>query len=222
MPAIVQFWSARDRDGMADSRAHVLYYAPTVCSLAPHIVLRELEISFELVRVDLRSHTTAAGTPLAEVTRKDYVPALALPDGSILTETQVMLLYLADLAPDRGLAPPAGSLARLRLHELLAFIATELHKGFAPFTIMASPSDASKQWASARLARRVAVLDEVLGDRAHFVGDTLGVADIYVYWALGAYERLTRGELSPRLRALVERVGQRPSVEAARAAERIA
>jgi hypothetical protein len=32
-----------------------LYYAPDTCSLSPHIVLRELELEFELVKVDNRA-----------------------------------------------------------------------------------------------------------------------------------------------------------------------
>ena len=32
-----------------------LYYAPQACSLAPHIVLRELKLPFVLIRVDNRS-----------------------------------------------------------------------------------------------------------------------------------------------------------------------
>ena len=35
-----------------------LFYSPNACSLAPHIVLRELGIPFELIRVDLQQHLT--------------------------------------------------------------------------------------------------------------------------------------------------------------------
>lgn len=38
-----------------------LYYAPYTCSLAPHIVLRELAMEFELSRVNNRSKLTADG-----------------------------------------------------------------------------------------------------------------------------------------------------------------
>ena len=38
-----------------------LYYFPHACSLAPHIVLRELALPFDLVRVDNQAKTTAEG-----------------------------------------------------------------------------------------------------------------------------------------------------------------
>lgn len=38
-----------------------LYYAPDTCSLSPHIVLRELALEFELIRVNSRSKLTADG-----------------------------------------------------------------------------------------------------------------------------------------------------------------
>ena len=198
---------------------HVLYYAPQVCSFGPHVALRELGIPFDLVRVDLRTHTTAGGEPLSNINRKDYVPALVLPDGALLTEVSAILLYLADLHPDAKLAPSSG-LARVRFHELLNFIATEFHKAFSVFTIMANPSEDSRAWAKARLGRRTDVLDNLLGDRPFFAGDTPTVADFYAYWALTTYVRLTRAELPARLRDFVERVAVRPSVVAAHAAEK--
>lgn len=63
-----------------------LYYAPDTCSLSPHIVLRELAIEFELVKVDNRSKLTADGRDFLTINPKGYVAALELDDGKILTE----------------------------------------------------------------------------------------------------------------------------------------
>lgn len=63
-----------------------LYYAPDTCSLSPHIVLRELAIAFELVKVDNRSKLTADGHDFCSINPKGYVAALELDDGQILTE----------------------------------------------------------------------------------------------------------------------------------------
>jgi glutathione S-transferase len=60
------------------------------------------------------------------------VPLLELDDGTRITEANVILQYLADRKPGT-LAPTFGTLERYRLREWLAFIATEVHKGFGPF-----------------------------------------------------------------------------------------
>ena len=36
-----------------------LYFAPGACSLSPHIVLRELGLPFDLVKVDMSSKKTS-------------------------------------------------------------------------------------------------------------------------------------------------------------------
>ncbi|AUX42297.1 glutathione S-transferase [Sorangium cellulosum] len=198
-----------------------LFYTPGVCSLAPHIALREAGADFELVRVDLKTKKTADGGDFSRVNPKGYVPALRLPDGTLLTETAVLLHYIADAWPEAKLAPARGDLVRVRFDERLQFIATELHKGFAPFTLMPNVSEESKRWAAQRLGDRVGLLAEALGDRAFFHGEAFTVVDAYAYFALRTYRYLLRVELPGGLGAYIERISARPAVRAALAAEGI-
>jgi glutathione S-transferase len=89
-----------------------LYYVPGACSLAPHIVARELALPVSPVKVDLATRIAEDGRPYAEVNPKGYVPALRMPGGEILTEVAAVLQYLVDQAPEAALAPQPGTLAR--------------------------------------------------------------------------------------------------------------
>src|SRR6476620_1141809 len=79
-----------------------LFYSPGACSVSPHIALREAERSFELERVDLKTHRTASGLDYFDINPKGYVPALQLggPDSDILTEGPAIVQYIADLVPE--------------------------------------------------------------------------------------------------------------------------
>ena len=159
------------------------------------------------------------GDDFARINPKGYVPALQLADGTLLTETAVLLQYIADTWPAAGLAPPHGGLARVRFDERLIFIATELHKGFAPFTLMPNPGEETRRWASQRLAGRVALLAEALADRPYLEGDAFTVVDAYAFFALRTYRHLLRAELPGGLAAYLERIAARPAVRATLAAE---
>ena len=65
-----------------------LYYAPGACSLAPHIVMRDLGLPVDLLKVDLVKHTLSDGSDYRRVNPKGYVPMLELDDGARLTAYQ--------------------------------------------------------------------------------------------------------------------------------------
>lgn len=196
-----------------------LYYAPDTCSLSPHIVLRELAIEFELVKVDNRSKLTADGRDFLTINPKGYVAALELNDGKILTEGPAILQYLADLKPERGLAPRADSWERVRLQEWLNFITSEIHAGSAPLFNRALPEEVKTIFRE-KLFRRFDFLQETLSTSAYLTGASFSVADAYLFTVLG-WARFFAIELSPwpALLEYREKISARPAVQAAFVAE---
>lgn len=196
-----------------------LYYSPGACSLASHIALREAGIEFELVKVEGRGQKTAGGEDYMKVTTKGYVPALRLDDGSVLTEGTAILPYIGDQKPAAGLVPPAGTIARYRLHEWLGYINSEIHKNFSPF-FTPGVTDAQKEAARAALDKRLKYAEAVLSEQPFLMGDTFSVADAYLFTTLGwfAFIKIDLGQW-PVLKAYHGRIATRPAVQAALRAE---
>lgn len=147
-----------------------LYYSPGACSLGPHISLQEAGLPFELVRVDLGTHKTESGADFYAINPKGYVPALELDDGSILTENAALLQYAADQAPEKKLAPPAGSMERYRLQEWIHFIATEVHKQFSPLFSPACTEE-TRQAQLGRISGRLDLVQKHLDGKQFLMGD---------------------------------------------------
>jgi len=188
-----------------------LYYSPTACSMAPHIVMRELGLPFETLQVDLRTHKlTKTGEDYYKINPKGYVPAIELDDGSLLTEDAAILQYLGDQKP--GMLAAVGSMERYHTIEWLTFISSELHKGFSPLFNNAMPEAARKIFVD-KLNLRFALLDKHLADNDFLMGQQFTVADAYAYtvinWATGV-----KLDLSPytHLQAYMRRVAARPVV----------
>ena len=196
-----------------------LYYLPGACSLASLISLLEAGADFEAVAVDRKTKKLPDGRDYAEVNPKGYVPALELDDGEVLTENTAVLPYIADLNPSANLAPAAGTRTRFRLQEWLGYLNGELHKNFSTLFNPSAP-EAAKQMAKDNIARRVAFIEDKLGDQPFLLGEAFSVADAYLYVILSWRQKLGV-DLSqfPKVTALYERIRARPSVQSARKAE---
>src|SRR4051812_33734035 len=108
-----------------------LFYSKGACSLAPHIVMAEMNMVYEIESVDLKTKTCTSGD-FRTINKKGSVPALRMENGEILTEGAVIMQYLADQNPESGLMPKFGTTDRFRCLEWLNFIATDLHKNYTP------------------------------------------------------------------------------------------
>lgn len=196
-----------------------LYYLPGACSLSPHIALREAGLDFELVRVG-RDKRTEDGRDYTTINPFGYVPALELATGEVLLEGPAIVQYIADLKPETGLAPPAGTLDRVRLQSALALINSEIHKSIGALFNPAL-DDAGREAAKARIDLRLGQLEGTLRDDAWLVGDHFTVADAYLYVVTSwlAHFEIDIGRW-PRLAAHNARVANRPAVQAARRAEK--
>ena len=199
-----------------------LYYSPGACSLAPHIILREAGLPFDLVQVDLQAKKTKDGGDFTKVNPKGQVPTLQLDDGQILTENAVIDQYLADQKPEAGLLAPSG-LERYRGLEWLVFVSTELHKTFSPLFRPTTP-DAYKATTRETIAKKFDYVEQRLADgRQYLTGDRFALADAYLFTVLRWAQRMDVDMAPwPKLAAYRDRVAARPKVQETLKAEGLA
>lgn len=196
-----------------------LYYATSACSLAPHIVSREIDLNVELIRVDTKSHLTAEGVDFYTINPKGSVPCLQLADGQLLTEGPIICQYLADQANNTQLMPASGTLARYRVMEWQNYITSELHKSFSPLFNPNAGAETKALFAE-QLKNKYTWLSSKLEQSAYLTGESFTAADAYLFvvtnWA--KFVGLDLSHLSA-LQAFMQRVATRPAVQAALKAE---
>lgn len=197
-----------------------LFLTPHACSLAVDIVAREAGIPLDLVWVDVRAKKLKDGSDYFQINPKGQVPTLQTDGGDLITEGGVIVQYLADLKPGSSLLPRELGLARYRVLEWLSFISSELHKGFTPLFRPTTPAE-YRAIAVENLRKRLGWLNDVLAAREYLEGGCFTVADAYCY-TIVMWSQLHSIDLSawPALRAYLQRIEARPSVQAALAAER--
>jgi len=181
-------------------------------------VLRELNLPFELIRVDNKTKRTANGVDFLTINPKGYVAALMLDNGNVLTEGPAIVQYLADLVPGNALAPANGTWERVRLQEWLNFISSEIHSGSAPL-FNADIAQGTKAILREKLFKRLDYLSQSLEQQDYLMG-SFGLADCYLFTVLGWLPSLhIEIEDWPILASFMARIRARPSVGVAMAAE---
>ena len=153
----------------------ILYYAPGACSQASHIALIEAEMPHRLVKVG-RDRRPDNGEDFNLVNSKGYTPALDLGDGTVLTESLAILVYIAEKS---GKLLAKGGLERWRALEATAFMNTEIHRNFIPFFRGGTPQE--KEQAAQTLLTRFGTISDQLGDKAFLVGEQMTIADCYLF-----------------------------------------
>lgn len=193
-----------------------LYYKAGACSLAPHIVMAELNMVYEIEAVDLATKTCASGD-YKIINSKGSVPALRMENGELLTEGAVIMQYLADQNPEAGLMPKLGTTDRYRCMEWLNFIATEVHKNFSPLfrTSVKNTEGLAELKAGTieTLNNKISFVSEKLGSNDFLMGKNFTIADAYLFTCLG-WGKFVGVDITkwPNVVSYMNRVGERPAV----------
>ncbi|HEY5657360.1 MAG TPA: glutathione S-transferase family protein [Myxococcota bacterium] len=198
-----------------------LYCSKGAGSVAPQVMLEEVGAKYEKIPIDLEKHDNQRPEYLA-VNPLGQVPALELPDGTVMTESAAIVLQIGDSHPELGLIPPVGSAERARTLRWLVFMAAnlyiaELRTYYADrFTTDPAGADGVQAAGMADAERYLAMLEDALNPGPFLLGDRYSAADIYL-WMLATWFPPQTLEKFPRIQRLMEQVRLRPAV--ARVAE---
>ena len=204
-----------------------LHYYPSNASMAPHIVLHELGVPFELVLVD-RTQDAHKSADYLRLNPNGLIPVLT--DGDlVLFEAAAICLHLADTHPQAALAPPLATTERAHYYKWMAWLTNTLQATlilyFYPERWALPDQPLAITTVKARAEAQVGrLLDMLEAEFAHhggpwLLGTQYTVADPYLLmlcrWTRG-FGRPARAlpQLGPYLQRMLERPAVRRMFEA--------
>jgi glutathione S-transferase len=208
-----------------------LHYYPSNASFAPHVLLHELGVPFQLKLVDRTQGAHKAANYL-RLNPNGLIPVLV--DGEqVLYETAAILMHLADTHPQAQLAPPLGSAERAQYYKWMLWLSNTMQAMvihyFYPQRMVAEGNVEGavqvKAHAEARLGDCLAQLDALLAGHGGpwMLGAAYRAADPLAFmlcrWTRGFQSRPARDY--PHVGPYLQRMLQRPAVQRAVAAEKL-
>ena len=121
---------------------------------------------------------------LSEVNPIAQVPALVMPDGTVMTESAAITLHLADLTGEDALVPPPGSAERPSFLRWLVYIVTNIYPtytyGDEPARFVSGPKaqDDFRQHVDDYRIKLYSVLEDS-ARTPWFLGERFSAIDIY-------------------------------------------
>ena len=169
-------------------------------------MLEETGLPYDTVLLEYG--TTMKAPEYLAINPMGKVPTLKHGD-TVITEQAAICMYLADLVPDKKLAPPVGSPARGSYYRWISFMApleqlmvTKANGGALPKPEMAGFGTEKDL---------LDTLEAALKDREYLASDTFTAADLLVAAYVGWYLQFKLLEPRPAFVTFAERHQQRPA-----------
>jgi glutathione S-transferase len=194
---------------------YTLYGWRQTGSLAVEAALREAGADFEVIEVDTSKKEHWNDTFRA-INPRQQVPALILPDDTVVTECAAILLHLADAFPAAKLAPAPGSSARALHDRWLIFLAANVYEGELrkayPDRYTADENGAAAVASAAELyvQRHYAIFEEQINAGPYFFGSQITMLDIYLWLLVQWMDQAWLAAHCPKVLALANAVKARP------------
>lgn len=190
-----------------------LYGSSGSGSVSVEAALAEAGATYEVAEI-----STADGKHLTEEFRRinprQQVPALQLPDGSVMTEGSAMMLHLADAFPHSSLAPLPGTAARAQHDRWLIFMAINIYEGELRKAYSSRYSDDAasvKAIAEDYVNRHYRIIEDAISG-PFLVGETVTTADIYLWMLAFWMDQDWLAANCPKVKAIADTVAARPLI----------
>jgi GST-like protein len=148
-------------------------------------MLAEARARVDVVTIDLKKRQQLAPKYL-KVNPMGRIPALVLPDGTLMTESAAILLAIAELHPRHRFLPPAGTKERFQLYRWLMFVSNNIYeavgredyparyttnKAHAPGILKRAIEDSHRFWS---------MVERELKPAPHAIGERFTALDLYM------------------------------------------
>ena len=171
-------------DRMIGAAMYKLFARPGWGSVLVEAQLAWYGLPFAIEDLDDLFQSAAARERLAPLNPVTQVPTLVLPDGTVMTESAAITLYLAETVGSTELVPAAGEAARPRFLRWLIFLVANI---YPTFTYADEPARFAPSVAAAEFARKVGqhrerlwgIVEAEAGDPC-FLGSRFSALDIYL------------------------------------------
>ena len=194
----------------------IFFHAPNSRSGGTRALLEELGADYELHVLNLKAGTQRRPEYLA-VNPMGKVPAI-LHRGALVTEQPAVFLYLADLFPEKGLAPAIGDPLRGPYLRWMVYYGSCFEPALVDKSMQreaAAPSTSPYGDFDTMLK----TLTDQLAQGPYLLGERFTAADVLWGGALNWTTKFGLVPETPPIRAYIDRVISRPAMQRAAAAD---
>ena len=199
---------------MTPNRQVTLFHSPNTRSSGTLILLEELGADYRLHVLDMKKSEQRAPEYLA-INPMGKVPAVKHGD-AVVTEQVAVFLYLADLYPEAGLAPPIGDPLRGPYLRWMAFYGSCFEPAIMDRAQKREPAPPSMS-PYGDYDTMLKTLTDQLAKGPYLLGDRCTAADVLWGTALTWITMFKLVPALPVIQAYIDRMGARPSVARAKA-----
>jgi glutathione S-transferase/GST-like protein len=195
-----------------------LYWAQGSGAMAPQALFEEIGAEYEKIVIDFEKEEHKSEEFLS-VNPLGQIPALILPDGTLMTETAAMLVHIVDRHPEAKLAPPAGSVESARFLRWLFFLASNVYPAVLRFysaerySTDPGAAEGIKAAAEKDLDEQFKILEDALEPGPYLLGEAFSAVDIMLWMLIQWHPDPARlFEEAPRVKQVAELVQARPAI----------
>jgi glutathione S-transferase len=193
-----------------------LYGRPGSGSFAVQVALEETGAPYERIWVGREAADVAKFRATNPTGR---VPALALPDGTVMFESAAMLIHLAMSHPQAALAPQSGTSRHAAFLQWMVFLSANVYEEVLRMYYSArysargeADAEAIRQQSTEDFCTHIALIGQAL--RPYVLGAEYSAVDVYLYMLASWYtgEKAELYARVPPLAAHAKLMSARPTV----------